>query len=97
MHFDDLADALVFLLKNYSDYAHINVGSSIEVTIKELAETIAEVVGYEAELVFDSRKRDGTPRKLTDSGRLHELGWNNVRSLKEGMALTHEHWLALQT
>lgn len=97
LHCDDLADALVFLLKHYSKYEHINVGSSSEVTIKELAETIAKVVGYEAELVFDSSKPDGTPRKLMDSSRLHELGWNNVRSLEEGITSTYKHWLASQT
>ena len=96
LHCDDLADALVFLLKNYSEYEHINVGSSSEVTIKGLAETIAKVVGYEAKLVFDSSKPDGTPRKLMDSSRLHELGWNNVRSLEEGITSTYEHWLASQ-
>lgn len=96
LHCDDLADALVFLLKHYSEYEHINVGSSSEVTIKGLAETIAKVVGYEAELVFDSSKPDGTPRKLMDSSRLHELGWNNVRSLEDGIASTYEHWLASQ-
>lgn len=97
LHCDDLADALVFLLKHYSEYEHINVGSSSEVTIKGLAETIAKVVGYEAELVFDSSKPDGTPRKLMDSSRLHELGWNNVRSLADGIASTYENWLASQT
>jgi GDP-L-fucose synthase len=96
LHCDDLADALVFLLKHYSEYEHINVGSSTEVTIKGLAETIAKVVGYEAELVFDSSKPDGTPRKLMDSSRLHGLGWNNVRSLEDGIASTYEHWLASQ-
>ena len=94
LHCDDLADALVFLLQNYSDYDHINVGSGVEVTIRELAETIAEVVGYEAELVFDSEKPDGTPRKLMDSGKLHDLGWDNARSLKDGIAQTYQHWLA---
>ena len=93
LHCDDLADALVFLLQHYSDYEHINVGSGVEVTIRALAETIAEVVGYDAELVFDSEKPDGTPRKLMDSGRLHDLGWNNARPLKEGIAQTYEHWL----
>ena len=93
LHCDDLADALVFLLQHYSDYDHINVGSGIEVTIRELAETIAEVVGYEAELVFDSEKPDGTPRKLMDSGRLHDLGWDNARSLRDGIAQTYENWL----
>ena len=97
LHCDDLADALVFLLKHYSEYEHINVGSSSEVTIKGLAETIAKVVGYEAELVFDPSKPDGTPRKLMDSSRLHELGWNNARLLEDGIASTYNHWLASQT
>ncbi|MBS8228113.1 GDP-L-fucose synthase [Vannielia litorea] len=90
LHCDDLADALVFLLKNYDDDEHINVGSGVEVSIRDLAETIAEVVGYEAKLVFDSSKPDGTPRKLMDSSRLHALGWNNVRSLKDGIRSTYE-------
>jgi len=93
LHADDLADALVFLLKEYSADDHINVGSGVEVSIRELAETIAEVVGYEAELVFDSTKPDGTPRKLMDSRRLHDLGWDNARSLKDGLTATYADWL----
>lgn len=93
LHSDDLADALVFLLKRYSDYAHINVGSGAEVSIAELARTIAEVVGYEAELVFDTTKPDGTPRKLMDSRKLLDLGWNNIRTLKDGIAATYADWL----
>ncbi|MCO6384611.1 GDP-L-fucose synthase [Oceanicola sp. 502str15] len=93
LHCDDLADALVFLLQNYDDYEHINVGSGVEVSIRELAETIAEVVGYDAELVFDDSKPDGTPRKLMDSSRLHALGWNNIRSLKDGIRSTYEEVL----
>ena len=89
MHCDDLADALVFLLKNYSGSEHVNVGSGVEVTIKELAETIAKVVGYEATLTWDPSKPDGTPRKLMDSGRLRELGWSNVRSLSDGIGSTY--------
>ncbi|MBB4122692.1 GDP-L-fucose synthase [Martelella radicis] len=93
LHCDDLADALVFLLKEYSGYEHINVGSGAEVTIRELAETIADVVGYEATLTFDSTKPDGTPRKLMDSARLHELGWNRARTLRDGIADTYEVFL----
>jgi GDP-L-fucose synthase len=96
LHCDDLADALVFLLKHYSEYEHINVGSGSEVTIRGLAETIAKVVGYDAELVFDATKPDGTPRKLMDSGRLHALGWNDARSLEDGIASTYGHWLEAQ-
>ncbi|NIZ15476.1 GDP-L-fucose synthase [Phaeobacter sp. HF9A] len=93
MHCDDLADALVFLLGQYSGHEHINVGSGIEVSIRGLAETIARVVGIEAELVFDTSKPDGTPRKLMDSGRLHAMGWNNVRSLEEGIADAYRDFL----
>ena len=93
MHCDYLADALVFLLANYSGYEHINVGSGTEVTIRELAETIADVVGYKANLIFDDSKPDGTPRKLMESSRLHELGWNNARSLRDGIEHTYKHWL----
>jgi len=94
MHCDDLADALVFLLKEYSGYEHVNVGSGVEVTIRELAETIATVVGYEAELVFDASKPDGTPRKLMDSSRLKGLGWDNSRNLQDGVADAYRHFLA---
>ena len=97
LHCDDLADALVFLLKHYSEYEHINVGSGREVTIKELAKTIANVVGYDAELVFDATKPDGTPRKLMDSSRLHALGWSDARSLEDGVASTYAHWLKTQS
>ncbi len=89
LHCDDLADALVFLLKEYSGHDHVNVGSGSEVTIRELAETIARVVGYEADLVFDATKPDGTPRKLMDSSKLHALGWNRVRGLEDGVRSTY--------
>jgi GDP-L-fucose synthase len=94
LHCDDLADALVFLLKEYSGAEHVNVGSGVEVSIRELAETIARVVGYEAELVFDATKPDGTPRKLMDSGRLHAMGWNRARPLEEGIRDAYAHFLA---
>jgi GDP-L-fucose synthase len=94
LHCDDLADALVFLLKEYSGAEHVNVGSGVEVSIRELAETIARVVGYEAELVFDASKPDGTPRKLMDSGRLHAMGWNRARPLEEGIRDAYAHFLA---
>jgi GDP-L-fucose synthase len=96
LHCDDLADALVFLLKEYSGYEHVNCGSGIEVSIRELAETIAKVVGYEAKLVFDISKPDGSPRKLMDSSTLHEMGWNNVRSLEDGIRDAYNHFLAYE-
>lgn len=94
LHVDDLADALVFLLKEYSGEVPLNLGSGSEVSIRELAETIARVVGYEAELVFDADKPDGTPRKQVDSTRLHALGWDRARSLEQGIADTYESFLA---
>ncbi len=94
LHSDDLADALVFLLKHYSDYDHINVGSGVEVSIRELAETIASVVGYDAKLTFDAAKPDGTPRKLMDNTQLRQLGWDNARSLESGIKHAYETWLA---
>lgn len=93
LHVDDLADALVFLLKSYSDAVPLNVGSGVEVTIRELAETIAQVVGYEARLEFDATKPDGTPRKLMDSTRLHTLGWNCARPLRDGIAHAYAAYL----
>jgi len=93
LHVDDLADGLVFLMKNYSDHEHVNVGSGDEVTIRELAETIAEVIGYDGGYVYNADKPDGTPRKLMDSGRIHKLGWRAPTSLREGMASTYAWYL----
>ena len=93
MHCDDLASALLFLLKDYSDYEHINVGSGVEVSILELAELIAKVVGYNAKIIWDKSKPDGTPRKLMDTSNLHKLGWKNNRSLFDGINQTYESWL----
>ena len=92
MHCDDLASALLFLLKDYSDYEHINVGSGVEVSILELAELIAKVVGYNAKIIWDQSKPDGTPRKLMDTSNLHKLGWKNNRSLFDGISHTYENW-----
>jgi len=93
MHCDDLANALLFLLKDYSGYEHINVGSGVEVSIRELVEVIAKVVGYDAKIVWDKSKPDGTPRKLMDSSNLHNLGWKDHRSLFDGISHTYESWL----
>ena len=93
MHCDDLADALIFLLKNYSEYEHINVGSGVEVSIRKLTETIADIVGYKATLTWDKSKPDGTPRKLMDTSKLHSLGWNNCRSLSDFVSQTYDSWV----
>lgn len=93
LHVDDLADAIVFLLEKYSGLEHVNVGSGKEVTIKELAELVKEVVGYKGEIVWDSSKPDGTPRKLMDSSRLASLGWEPKISLKDGLTDTYKWYL----
>ncbi|MBK1664884.1 GDP-fucose synthetase [Rhodospirillum rubrum] len=93
LYVDDLADALVFLLKAYSADDHINVGSGEEITIKALAETIAGVVGYEGRFVFDTTMPDGTPRKLMDSGRLAAMGWRPATDLRSGIATTYRWFL----
>jgi GDP-L-fucose synthase len=93
LYADDLADALVFLLKHYSEEAHINVGSGIEHTILELAETVAEVVGFRGGFSFDLAKPDGSPRKLMDSSRLQGMGWRPRTSLREGLAAAYEWFL----
>ena len=89
MHVDDLADALVFLLKTYDKEEHINVGSGQEVSIAELAELLAEVIGYKGELMFDTTKPDGPPRKALDSTRIAALGWTPHYSLEEGLKQTY--------
>nr|XP_043633381.1 GDP-L-fucose synthase 1-like [Erigeron canadensis] len=94
LHVDDLADSVVFLLENYSGLEHVNVGSGKEVTIKELAELVKEVVGFQGELVWDASKPDGTPRKLMDSSALAKLGWEPKISLRDGLVGTYDWYLA---
>ncbi len=90
LHVDDLADALLFLLDNYDDPTTINVGVGEDVTIRELAEMVAGVVGYEGEIVQDSNRPDGTPRKLLDVSRLAGLGWQARVPLRDGIASTYD-------
>jgi GDP-L-fucose synthase len=87
---DDLADACLFLMERYDSPEPINVGVGEDLSIRELAELIARVVGYEGEFVFDSSKPDGTPRKLLDVSRLRELGWEPKVSLEEGIERTYQ-------
>jgi GDP-L-fucose synthase len=89
LHVDDLADALYVLMQTYEDPQPINVGAGDEVTIRQLAETMASVVGYSGSIVFDASKPDGTPRKLLDSSRILSLGWRPRHSLREGLAATY--------
>lgn len=90
LYVDDMADACVFLMENYDGEETVNIGTGEDVTIKELAEIIKEVVGYEGELNFDTSKPDGTPRKLLDVSKLNELGWKYRVSLKEGIIKSYE-------
>jgi GDP-L-fucose synthase len=89
LHVDDLARACVHLLEHYDEPAPINVGVGEDISIRELAHLIAEVVGYHGDLVFDPSKPDGTPRKLLDVSRIHALGWKAQIGLREGLAQTY--------
>jgi GDP-L-fucose synthase len=97
LHVDDLADACVFLMREYDDDLHINVGTGEDLTIEALARLVASIVYPEAELVFDATKPDGTPRKLLNVDRLHGLGWRHTIDLAQGIALTYDWFLAQQT
>jgi GDP-L-fucose synthase len=91
MHVDDLADACLFLMLHHNEPGWTNVGVGSDVTIRELAELIKEITGYQGELSFDASKPDGTPRKLMDSTKINQLGWKSSISLKEGiMKVYHE-------
>lgn len=94
MHVDDLADACVFLMRNYDGADHVNVGVGEDVSIRDLAVLIGEVVGWNGQFVQDLTKPDGTPRKLMDSGRLQGLGWSSTIPLREGIAHAYEAFLS---
>ena len=96
LHVDDMAGACVFLLENYSDFEHVNVGSGVEHTIIETARMVARAVGYEGEIATDPTKPDGTPRKLMDSGKLFGMGWKPQHPLAEGLAESYE-WFVRQS
>ena len=93
LYADDLADACLFLMNNYTGNETVNVGSRIEVTIKELAEAIKEAIGFKGEVVFDPSKPDGTPRKLLDTSKLTEMGWKAKTGLREGLNLAYQDFL----
>ncbi|HQT58865.1 GDP-L-fucose synthase [Daejeonella sp.] len=90
---DDLADACIFLMQNYNDSELINIGTGQDLTIRELALLVKEVVGFMGELVFDLSKPDGTPRKLMDVSKLNGLGWNYKISLEDGLKLAYADYL----
>ena len=90
LYVDDMADACVFLLENYSGEQHVNIGTGVEITIKELAQTVKAVVGFEGEIVWNKDMPDGTPRKLTDVTKLHALGFRHKIELEEGVKLAYD-------
>jgi GDP-L-fucose synthase len=94
LYVDDLADACVHLMEQGYDGPLVNIGTGQDVTIRELAETVMEVVGFPGRIVFDADKPDGTPRKLLDVGRLHAQGWKHRIDLKQGIALAYQDFLA---
>ena len=100
LHVDDLADACVYLMKRYDSGEIINIGVGKDISIKELALMIKQIVGFEGELVFDTTKPDGTPRKLLDVSKLQKMGWEARISLKKGIEDTYEwfkeNWMAEQ-
>jgi len=93
LYVDDLADALVFLMNHYSDEIHVNIGTGEDLSIYDLALTIKEIVNYQGAIVYDTSKPDGTPRKLLNVDRLHQIGWKHTTALKEGIRLVYEWYL----
>ena len=89
LHVDDCADAIIFLMENYSGTSHVNVGSGQEISIKELAEKMMEIVGFKGHLKFDYSKPDGAPKKLLDTTKLRSLGWKPKISLDNGISQTY--------
>lgn len=93
LYVDDLAKACVFLMENYNENKIINVGSGVDLTIRELAFEVSKTVGYDGEIDFDSNMPDGTPRKLLDVSRIKSLGWSPSVDLKSGLKLTYDWYL----
>ena len=96
LHVDDLADACLFLIEKYNEEMPINVGTGTDVTIKELAELTKDVVDFRGEIMWDTSKPDGTPRKLLDVSKIKNLGWQFQTSLRDGIAQTYNWYLAPQ-
>ena len=94
LHVDDLADACLFLMENYDAAEHINVGTGEDLSIRELADMVREIVHPAARLVFDADKPDGTPKKLLDVSRLHQLGWRHAIELRQGISDTYAWFVA---
>jgi GDP-L-fucose synthase len=94
MYSADLGNAVVFCAQHYNEPEHINIGSDQKLTIKEFAEMVSEIVGFKGKIVWDPTKPDETPRKRMDSSKLHALGWRPKFTLKQGIALSYQDFLA---
>jgi len=92
LHVDDLAKACVFLMENYDGKQFVNIGTGEDITIKDLALTVKDIVGFEGELTFDTSKPDGTPRKLMDVSRIHNLGWKHQIDLRQGIQSVYKSY-----
>ncbi len=92
LHSDDMADACVYLMENYSDAKHVNIGTGVDLTIKDLALLVKKIVGYNGEIKHDLSKPDGTPRKLMDVSYLHSLGWKHKIELEEGISAVYNEF-----
>lgn len=95
MYVDDLANASMYLMQNYNEKQFLNIGTGEDIAISELAESIKNITGYTGEIVWDTTKPDGTPRKLLDVTRVHTLGWKHTNSLEEGIKKTYDDFLKL--
>ena len=93
LYSDDLAEACLFLMEHYNEKEIVNIGCGEDISIKELAETVKEVTGFNGELVFDTTRPDGTPRKLLDVSKIHNLGWHHKVALKDGLKEAYQDFL----
>jgi GDP-L-fucose synthase len=93
LHVDDFADACVFLMKNYNEKQFLNIGVGKDISIKELASLIRKIAGYQGDIVFDTDKPDGTPRKLMDTSKLNALGWKPAISLQDGITSVYNDYV----
>lgn len=93
LYSDDLADACIFLMETYNEKEIVNIGCGADISIKELAEIVKEVTAYKGNLVFDTSRPDGTPRKLLDVSKIHQLGWHHTTTLKEGLETAYQDFL----
>ena len=95
MHADDLAEACLFLMENYYESELVNIGTGEDVTIKNLADLVKQIVGFQGNIIWDTSKPDGTPRKLMDVSKLHGHGWHHKIALEDGIKLAYQDFLKL--